>query len=197
MNRLLGIITICAAAIIGASLAFAEDLERVPFKAAFAVTGRVILYCTPDYTQQDLDRCHMAPVDLIEGAGDALHLGVMSDVQSHCLGAQDPSAPATLPFFGGLFAFTNAQGQTVTGEYHGRLVPTNTSIPPTMGPPQGAWIIEGVVCVSGGTLFRHIENDCKANRFFPARGITILNPLTGDTNESTLFLDQTIGRGKE
>jgi hypothetical protein len=192
-------IGICALAIIGTSAAFADEdfAERVPFKASFAVAGRVVLYGTTDYTQQDLDRCHMAPVDLIEGAGDASYLGVMSDIQSHCLGAQDPNAPDTLPFFGGVFTFTNAQGRTLTGEYHGRLAPTNTSIPPTMGPPQGAWIIEGQVCISGGTLFRHIENDCKANRFFPALGITILNPLTGDTNQSTLFLDQTIGRGKE
>jgi hypothetical protein len=41
--------------------------ERVPFKASFAVAGRVIFYGSPDYTQQDLDRCHMAPVNLIQG----------------------------------------------------------------------------------------------------------------------------------
>jgi hypothetical protein len=63
-----------------------------------------------------------------------------------------------------------------------------------MGPPQGAWVIEGLVCISGGTVFRNIVNDCAGSRFFPARGITILNPFTGDTNEATLFLDQTIGR---
>jgi hypothetical protein len=102
-----------------------------------------------------------------------------------------------LPFFSGAFTFTNPAGKTIAGEYHGRLVPTNTSIPPTMGPPQGAWIIEGLVCISGGTVLRHIENDCAANLFFPARGITILNPFTGDTNESTLFLDQTIGIAKD
>jgi hypothetical protein len=172
-------------------------VERVPFKASFAVAGRVIFYGSPDYTQQYLDRCHMAPVNLIQGAGDASYLGTMTDVQSHCLGTQDPTAPNALPFFGGAFIFTSPDGRTITGEYHGRLVPTNTSIPPTMGPPQGAWIIEGLVCISGGTVFRNIVNDCVANLFFPARGITILNPLTGDTNESTLFLDQTIGMARD
>jgi hypothetical protein len=192
-------IAVCALALIGQSAAIADgdSAERVPFKASFAVAGRLIFFGTADYTQQYLDRCHMAPVNLIEGVGDASFIGVMSDVQSHCLGTQDPSDPTALPFFGGLFTFTNPEGRTVTGEYRGRLVPTNTSIPPTMGPPQGGWIIEGMVCISGGTVFRHIENDCAANRFFPARGITILNPLTGDTNQSTLFLDQTIGRGRE
>jgi hypothetical protein len=169
--------------------------ERVPFKASFTVAGRVIFYGSPDYAQLYLDRCHMAPVDVIQGAGDASYLGTMTDVQSHCLG--DPADPSSLPFFAGAFTFTNPAGKTITGEYHGQLVPTNTSIPPTMGPPQGAWIIEGLVCISGGTIFRNIANDCAANLFFSARGITILNPLTGDTNESTLFLDQTIGIVKD
>jgi len=185
--------------LVALSAAFADvrAAERAPFKASFAVAGRVIFYGSPDYTQRDLDRCHMAPVNLIQGAGDASFLGTMTDVQSHCLGAQDPIAPSTLPFFNGAFTFTNPAGQTITGEYHGRLSPTNTSIPPTMGPPQGAWIIEGLVCISGGTVFRNIVNDCAANLYFPARGITILNPFTGDTNESTLFLDQTIGMARD
>ena len=186
-----------ALVVASSAIADARAAERVPFKASFAVAGRVIFYGSPDYTQQYLDRCHMAPVNLIEGAGDASILGTMTDVQSHCLGAPDPTAPSTLPFLGGEFTFTNSEGRTITGEYYGRLVSTNTSIPPTMGPPQGAWIIEGQVCISGGSALRNIVNDCVANRFFPARGITILNPFTGDTNESTLFLDQTIGRAED
>lgn len=183
-----------AVAVASTAVADGRASERAPFKASLAVAGRVIFFGTTEYTQQYLDRCHMAPVNLIQGAGDVSFLGVIADTQSHCLGTQDPTAPNTLPFFGGVFTFTNPAGQTVTGEYHGRLVPTNTSIPPTMGPPQGAWVIEGLVCISGGTVFRNIVNDCAASRFFPARGITILNPLTGDTNEATLYLDQTIGR---
>jgi hypothetical protein len=181
-----------------ASTAFAEpSSERLPFKTSLAVAGRVIFYGTPGYTQQYFDRCHGAPVNVIQGGGDASFLGAITDVQSHCLGAQDPTAPSTLPFIGGVFTFTNAAGKNITGEYHGRLVPTNTSIPPTIGPPQGAWIIEGLACISGGTVLRNIVNDCTASRFFPARGITILNPFTGDTNEATLFLDQTIGTASD
>lgn len=194
----LAVLGVLVLSLIGrAAIADEHSAERVPFKASFAVAGRVIFIGTPDYTQQYLDRCHMAPVDLIEGAGDASFLGTMTDVQSHCLGNQDPTDPSALPFLGGVFTFTNPDGRTITGEYHGRLVPTYSSIPPTMGPPQGAWIIEGMVCISGGTVFRHVANDCAANLFFPARGLTILNPLTGDTNASTLYLDQTIGRGTD
>jgi hypothetical protein len=56
MNKLFGLIKICAVASIGASVALAGEES-----ATFAVAGRVIFYGTPDYTQQDLDRRHMAP----------------------------------------------------------------------------------------------------------------------------------------
>ena len=90
----LAVLGVLVLSLIGrAAIADEHSAERVPFKASFAVAGRVIFIGTPDYTQQYLDRCHMAPVDLIEGAGDASFLGTMTDVQSHCLGNQDPTDP--------------------------------------------------------------------------------------------------------
>jgi hypothetical protein len=169
------------------------ETRRVPFVATFATTSRLVNYGTPGYTAEYFTRCQGAPVLEIQGAGDASLLGVMTDIQSHCLALPGPADPTALPFFNGVFTFTDARGRTITGQYSGKLVPTNTSVPPTMGPPQGAWIIVGAVCISGGTRVAGIVNDCAAGRYSPARGTTVLNPFVDDTNPATLFLDQTIG----
>jgi hypothetical protein len=176
---------------LAAMTAKADDrwTERVPFKATFAVTGHVIFPGAPgylDYTNQ----CYgAAPVQVIQGVGDASYLGLFTDTQSHCLGLPDATG---LPFFNGHFTFTSPQGRTLSGEYHGQLTPTITSTFPDKNNPApgGSWIIEGMVCVSGGTVFRGIVDDCAAGRFTPARGISLLN---GADSQGTLYLDQTIG----
>jgi hypothetical protein len=175
---------------------------RLPFEAQASLSGRVILPnpSGPAYAPY-VSQClgGQAPVQVIQGAGDSPDLGLFTDVQTHCLGLPeaDPLRPGkvVLPFFGGVFTFTNSDGRTVTGQYNGQLRETDTSTPPpsATAPPTGGWIIEGRVCISGGTLFKNIVDDCKAGRWFDARGLTILDPLTGNTNLATLFLHQTIG----
>jgi hypothetical protein len=175
---------------------------RLPFAAQATLSGKVIPPNPADpayapYFSQCLGG--QAPVQVIQGAGDSPDLGLFSDIQSHCLGLPeaDPLRPGkvVLPFFGGVFTFTNTEGRIVTGQYEGQLRETDTSNPPASAtaPPTGGWIIEGRVCVSGGTLFKNMVDDCKAGRWFAARGLTILDPLTGNANLATLFLHQTIG----
>jgi hypothetical protein len=174
---------------------------RLPFAAQATLSGKVILPnpADPAYTPYSSQCLGQAPVQVIQGAGDSPDLGLFTDVQSHCLSLPeaDPLRPGKviLPFFGGIFTFTNADGRTVTGQYEGELRETDTSTAPSSAaaPPTGGWIIEGRICVSGGTLFKNIVNDCKAGRWFDARGLTILDPLTGNANLATLFLHQTIG----
>ena len=175
---------------------------RLPFVAQAALSGKVILpnpadpAYTPYFSQYLGGR---APVQVIQAAGDAADLGPFTHVQSHCLSAPaaDPLRPGkvVLPFFGDVFTFTNTDGRTVTGQYEGQLRETDTSNPPLSptAPSTGGWIIEGRVCVSGGTLFKNLVDDCKAGRWFAARGQTILDPLTGNASLATLFLHQTIG----
>lgn len=171
---------------------------RIPFEAQASLTGKVILPSDPNYAPYT-SQCLGAPVQVIQGAGDSPDLGLFTDVQSHCLGLQeaDPLRPGkvVIPFFAGVFTFTNSHGKTITGQYQGQLRETDTSIPAASAtaPPTGGWIIEGRVCVSGGTVFRSIVDDCNAARWFDARGLTILDPLTGNDNLATLLLHQTIG----
>jgi hypothetical protein len=175
---------------------------RLPFKAQAALSGKVILPnpADPAYAPH-LSQClgGQAPAQVIQGAGDSPDLGLFTDVQSHCLGLPEPDrlrpGKVVLPFFAGVFTFTNSDGRTISGQYQGQLRETDTSVPPASAtaPPTGGWIIEGLVCVSGGTLFRNIVDDCKAGRWFDARGLTILDPLTTNANLTTLVLDQTIG----
>ena len=89
-------------------------------------------------------------------------------------------------FFRGVFKLTNADGDTIRGRYFGHLEPTfNSTFPPPA--PGGPWIIHGNVCISGGSA-GDIDNDCSANHYEPARGITNLS-----NGDATIFLDQTIG----
>jgi hypothetical protein len=204
-SRWLGMTAVVMASLFAINASSAENQGaglRLPFAAQATLSGKVILPnpADPAYTPY-LSQClgGQAPVQVIQGAGDSLDLGLFTDVQSHCLSppAADPLRPGkmVLPFFGGVFTFTNIDGRTVAGQYQGQLRETDTSNPPASAtaPPTGGWIIEGRVCISGGTLFKNIVDDCKAGRWFAARGLTILDPLAGNTNLATLLLNQTIG----
>jgi hypothetical protein len=181
-----------------------RGMERLPFRATFSVASVVNPPVPPGL---NIDRCGSpAPVQVVQGAGVASYLGVFTDAQSHCLGLPGPQPPCeavpvgTLPFSGGEFTFTNPNDKNILGKYCGYLAPTESSSFKN-GLPVGAWIIHGMVCVSGGTVFRNVVDDCMAGRYFPARGITLLNPVidkdstatTDGTNPGTLFLEQTIG----
>ena len=78
-----------------------------------------------------------------------------------------------LPFENGRFRFTDTTKERyIEGEYHGYAAPTVASKPPPAGspagtPPTGTWIIEGQVCISGGSPQLFIANDCAAKRYFP------------------------------
>ena len=151
--------------------------ERERFRAQLQVTSRLI---APP-ARRCSDRPGLPPVvGLLEvvGAGDATFLGPVIDEQSHCVRADGS-------FFGGVFRLTNAEGQTIRGEYFGHLAPTFNSIFPPPA-PAGPWLINGNVCISGGSV-GDIENDCAAQRYQPARGITNLS-----TGDATIFLDQMI-----
>ena len=135
---------------------------------------------------------------MTEAAGTTSLLGLVDDRQVHCLG--DPvfvnpptDIPEALPFEGGRFVFTDTKGRYIEGKYEGNATPTVASKPPPAGsppgtPPTGTWIIEGKVCISGGSPQLRIVNDCAANRYFPARGVT--DPLNGT---ATIYINQTIG----
>ena len=153
--------------------------ERKRFRADLQTTSTLVV----DPPQ---GRCSDKPglppvVGLLEvvGAGDATFLGPVVDEQSHCVRADGS-------FFGGVFTLTNADGRTIEGRYFGHLEPTfNSTFPPPA--PGGPWLIIGNVCITGGSA-DHIDNDCSAHRYEPARGITNLS-----TGDATIFLDQMIG----
>jgi hypothetical protein len=200
ISKLPGATVLIACALLGMNSAAAHDDWRVAFQAAASLTGKVILPDpgNPDYLPY-ADRCQGAPVQVIQGAGDSPLLGLFTDVQSHCLGSplSDPQHPGkfVLPFFNGVFTFTNSSGHTIKGAYKGQLRQTDTSSPPPnpSTPPAGAWVVDGRVCVSGGSLFNDIVNDCTTGRYFDATGLTNLDPFTDNVNLTTLFLHQTIG----
>ncbi len=209
-SRSLGILVVLLADIFACTRVSASSEEdrgkgrRLPFEAQATLSGKVILPnpADPAYIPH-ISQClgGQAPVQVIQGAGDSPQLGLFTDVQSHCLGLPeaDPLRPGKLvfPFFGGVFTFTNSNGQTISGQYQGQLRETDTSVAPASAaaPPTGGWVIEGQVCISGGTLFKQVVDDCKAGRWFDARGLTILDPLAGNNNLATLFLHQTVGVG--
>ena len=184
-----------------APLAAKADGLRIPFIASLLGGGRVILpvippapgspsqpapnpeyWNNPDYAT----RCQGAPVLVTEAAGDTSLLGLVTDFQSHCLGA---TADGTPSFFIGKFRFTDSNGRFVEGEYFGTLKATVASQPPPApnAPPSGTWIIDGHICVSGASPQLHIGNDCAANRYQPATGVT--DPSTG---VASIHLNQTI-----
>jgi hypothetical protein len=171
--------------------------ERVPFKATSAVAGRIAAHGTPGYTQAYVDRGGVANVNASRGGGDAALLGAIPVVQSHCADAGVPITAGTRPFIGEVSTFTNADGKTITGEYRGQLVPTNTAFPPGMSAPH-ARIVEALVCISGGTASGNSVDHCAVSRFLPARGLMLFNAFntpTGETNETTLSVHQAIGTG--
>jgi hypothetical protein len=126
-------------------------------------------------------RCQGAAV-ILGGAGLTSLLGQFVAEQSHCLN-EDGS------FNQGRFVFTAPDGRTIRGRYYGQIVP---ALPPPPNQPPGSGVILGKVCVSAGTAFRDIVNDCAANRYAPARGL--LNLTTGD---GTIFLDYALGVRRE
>jgi hypothetical protein len=145
--------------------------ERRRFKADLQTASRLV--------EAPAGRCDDEPgnspvVGLLEvvGSGDASLLGPVIDEQSHCV-RQD------LSFFKGRFTLSNAGHLTIEGRYNGQLVPTFDN--------DSHFLIMGNICISGGTI-GHIENDCRAGHFEPARGITSLA-----TGEATILLDQSIG----
>ena len=186
MKRLT-LIVILAFTFIGISLtvssmtidgSLAEAHERKRFRADLQTTSRLV----EPPPRRCSDQPGLAPVvGLLEvvGAGDATFLGPVVVEQSHCVRADGS-------FFRGVFKLTNADGETIRGRYFGHLEPTfNSTFPPPA--PGGPWLIHGNVCISGGSA-GDIDNDCSANRYEPARGITNLS-----TGDATIFLDQTIG----
>jgi len=171
-------IGVVLAAVLLAAPATAQPHERFRFKSDLQTTSRLV----PVSGHQCDDETGHAPVVAVQqvtGAGDASLLGPVVDEQSHCIRAD-------LTFFNGHFTITNAQGRTIVGRYFGQLVPTFNSTFPPNAPPGGPWFIFGNVCIEGGTVGR-IENDCAADRYQPARGITNL-----DSGDATIFIDQLI-----
>jgi hypothetical protein len=168
-----------------ATPALASDFGvRLPFEAVLQTTSLPPINSGPGYE----DRCGGAPTTVIEGAGTATLLGPVHDSQSHCLGFPevDANGKMRLPFFAGIFVLTDHYGRTFTGHYFGALVQTITSVLPTAtSAPAGSWIIEGHVCMKSASHVR-IVDDCAANRYAPARGITDLG-----TGAASIFLDQT------
>lgn len=184
-----------------APLSVKADGLRIPFIASLQGGGRVILpvippapgspsqpapnpeyWNNPDYAT----RCQGAPVLVTEAAGDTSVLGLVTDLQSHCLGTTPAGAPS---FFNGRFRFADPNGRFIEGEYFGTLKQTVASQPPPapMAPPSGTWIIDGQICVRGASPQLHIGDDCAAKRYFPATGVT--DPSTG---VASIHLNQTI-----
>ena len=181
------------------------DGLRIPFVGSLQGSGQVTLpiippsdpnaiplanpayWSNPEY----VSRCGGAPVLETEAAGNTSLLGLVQDYQVHCLG--DPTVvngELVLPFFNGKFTFTDHKRRYITGEYSGVLTPTLTSRPPPgpFGSPSGTWQVEGEVCVRAASPQLHIADDCAANRFFPARGVT--DPSAGT---AAIYLNQTLG----
>jgi hypothetical protein len=155
-----------------------EAHSRKHFRAHLQATTRLVA--------PPAARCSDAPgqapvAGLLEvaGAGDATFLGPVVVEQSHCVRVDGS-------FFDGRFKLANDSGRTIRGRYFGHLEPTfNATFPPPA--PGGPWLIKGNVCISGGNV-ADIDNDCAADRYQPARGISNLS-----TGDATIFLDQTIG----
>jgi hypothetical protein len=162
-----------------------EWVRRVDFGATVTTTSYLVYPGTEGYDEG----CAGRPMTTMVGAGTSSLLGVLWVRQSHCLGALESpvEGPGVIPLAGGRFEFVDARGKTVLGQYRGRLVATPNA---GMGEvvPYGAWLIQGAACVSGGTRYPRIVDDCAADKYAPVRGAMNLNSL-----EATLFLDQTIG----
>jgi hypothetical protein len=161
--------------------------DRIEFRGSTHVTTRLVPAFAPNFPA---DRCRDEPsrppvvgLLLAQGAGDVDILGQIFDEQSHCVRADGS-------FFAGVFTFTNREGESIHGRYSGETVPTlNTQFPPEVPAPTGPFLVEGNVCVAGGTVGR-VQNDCRAGRFFPARGMATVN--ADGTGSGVIFIHQTI-----
>ena len=149
-----------------------DRVERLQWRG-HAQSASVVVF--PGHTLYP-ERCGGRPAALIAGAGLTTVLGQFVVRQSHCLNE-------TGGFEGGQFEFIKTDGTTVTGRYSGQLIP---SFPPPITPASG--VINGQVCVEGGTALTGIVDDCAAGRYSPALGV--LNLLTGD---GTIFIDYKLG----
>jgi hypothetical protein len=166
-----------------ASAVTTDGAQRTPFRGQFQGTTRTVA-APPGRCVDEPGHAPVVGLVEVQGAGDIDVLGAILDEQSQCIRADGS-------FFDGRFTFTNREGQWISGRFYGALVPTfNATIPPATPTPTGAWIVEGNVCVSGGNVGR-VQNDCGAERYFPARGLAHLN--ADGTGDATVYIDQTIG----
>jgi hypothetical protein len=150
-----------------------DRVERLQWRGHAQSASVVVL---PGHTLHP-ERCGSRPAALIAGAGLTTVLGQFTVRQSHCLNEAGS-------FDDGQFEFMKADGTTVTGQYSGQLIPSLP--PPPNTPPAG--VINGQVCVEGGTALTGIVDDCAAGRYSPALGV--LNLATGD---GTIFIDYKLG----
>jgi hypothetical protein len=99
--------------------------DQVPFKA-HAVSETIATTAFPIVT-----------ID-VRGSGVATHLGRFTQVQQHFINLLgDP-----LGFYGGVYTFIGANGDTLIGGYGGRLVPTSMA---------NVYLIDGAFTIEGGT----------------------------------------------
>ena len=151
-----------------------DRVERLQWRGHAQSASVVVL---PGHTLYP-ERCGDRPAALIAGAGLTTVLGQFSVRQSHCLNEAGS-------FDDGQFEFMKADGTTVTGQYFGQLIP---SLPQPPNTSLAGGVINGQVCVEGGTALTGIVDDCAAGRYSPAMGV--LNLVTGD---GTIFIDYKLG----
>ena len=113
--------------------AFAGD--RVPFQASLAATSLTV---TPPFAPDN--PCPGPSLFFqITAVGQMSHLGLITDVQSHCLSVI-PDANGNLPFVNGHTTLTAANGDKIFGVYAGYVEVTPTGN-----------IIHGFLTNTGGT----------------------------------------------
>jgi hypothetical protein len=161
--------------------------RRVPFQVTLETTSRRIYAGDALYDAA----CNGAVMLDVVGVGTSAEFGLLQDHQAHCLGEPDYGDPVTIPAVQGSFRLTDGRGRTITGQYRGRLVQTFNAWLGELG-PTGQWLIEGEACVSGGTRFASIVDDCAAGRYAPVRGFQNMT-----AQQATIFLDQTLGVMRE
>jgi len=144
------------------TLVEATGTKLVPFKATSTATQVIAL---------DLARCPGLVV-LVHGQGFGTHVGDFTTAQTHCV---NPTGSDPLAFTDGVFAFTAANGDRLTGSYSGHLLPTSTP---------GLFALDGVASFEGGTgRFNHATGTAKATGL-----------LNLDSGEAALFLEGIIGK---
>jgi hypothetical protein len=119
--------------LVAATVAFAGD--RVPFQASLAATSLTV---TPPFAPGNPCPGPSAFFQ-ITAVGQMSHLGLITDVQSHCLSVI-PDASGNLPFFNGQTTLTAANGDKIFGVYDGYVETT-----------AAGHIIHGFLTNTGGT----------------------------------------------